>query len=284
MIAVSNIITLLTDFGVQDTYVGVMKGVIASICPQAEVIDLTHDVPPQDIASGAFLLDVSVDYFPAGTVHLAVVDPGVGTARRPIAIQTSHAFYVGPDNGIFTLVLRRQKLLQAVCLDNPTYHLPDLSATFHGRDIFAPAAAHIVRGVPLADLGTPATRLQRLRLPAMRVEWQGIRASVVHIDRFGNAITNLMRTDYETWRVRWGVTEPMVRIGDQQALLPICRTYGDVSSGQALALFGSSERLEVAVNGGNAADRFNLRRGDVVWVLRQETTTPPRAQRSLNLA
>lgn len=279
----STIITLLTDFGTEDTYVGVMKGVIASLCPDATVIDLTHEVPPQDIATGAFLLDVSVDYFPDGTIHVAVVDPGVGTARKPIALRTAKAFFVGPDNGIFTLVLQRQKLLQAVCLENPRYHLPSISATFHGRDIFAPVAAHIACGVALEELGTPLTRLQRLPLPRIRVDWLGIRATVVHIDRFGNAITNLIRADYEAWRARWDVKEPVVEVVSAKALLPICRTYADVPRGQPLALFGSSERLEVAVHGGSAAQTMNLRRGDTIRVLRRENTPPPRLQRALNL-
>lgn len=279
----SQLITLLTDFGTQDTYVGTMKGVIASICPQAQVVDLTHEVPPQDIAAGAFLLDVSVDYFPKGTVHVAIVDPGVGTARKPIAIRTERAFFVGPDNGIFTLVLQRYRPAEAVCLDNPQYHLSEQSATFHGRDLFAPVAAHIANGIPLQNFGTAITRFQRLPLPRIRVDWQGIRATVVHIDRFGNALTNLTRADFEKWCRQWAVSEPLVQVAGESALLPIGRTYGDVPEGQPIALFGSSARLEVAVNRGSAAQRFRLKRGDTVRVLRRESTPPPRPQKSLNL-
>ncbi len=279
----SAIITLLTDFGTEDTYVGVMKGVITSICPSAQVIDLTHQVPPQDIATGAFLLDVSVDYFPEGAIHVAVVDPGVGTARKPVALRTAKAFFVGPDNGIFTLVLQRQQLLQAICLDNPRYHLPTVSSTFHGRDIFAPVAAHIACGVSVEELGTPIHRLQRLPLPRIRVDWQGIRATVVHIDRFGNAITNLTRDNYEAWRTRWDVKEPAVQVAASDIFLPIATTYGEVARGKPLALFGSSGRLEVAVNGGSAALELALRRGDTIKVLRRESTPPPRAQRTLGL-
>jgi len=279
----SAIITLLTDFGTEDTYVGVMKGVITSICPSAQVIDLTHQVPPQDIATGAFLLDVSVDYFPEGAIHVAVVDPGVGTARKPVALRTAKAFFVGPDNGIFTLVLQRQQLLQAICLDNPRYHLPTVSSTFHGRDIFAPVAAHIACGVSMEELGTPIHRLQRLPLPRIRVDWQGIRATVVHIDRFGNAITNLTRDNYDAWRTRWDVKEPAVQVAASDIFLPIGTTYGDVARGKPLALFGSSGRLEIAVNGGSAAIELALRRGDTIKVLRRESTPPPRAQRTLGL-
>ena len=279
----SAIITLLTDFGTEDTYVGVMKGVITSICPSAQVIDLTHQVPPQDIATGAFLLDVSVDYFPEGAIHVAVVDPGVGTARKPVALRTAKAFFVGPDNGIFTLVLQRQQLLQAICLDNPRYHLPTVSSTFHGRDIFAPVAAHIACGVSVEELGTPIHRLQRLPLPRIRVDWQGIRATVVHIDRFGNAITNLTRDNYEAWRTRWDVKEPAVQVAASDIFLPIATTFGEVARGKPLALFGSSGRLEIAVNGGSAALELALRRGDTIKVLRRESTPPPRAQRTLGL-
>jgi hypothetical protein len=279
----SAIITLLTDFGTEDTYVGVMKGVITSICPSAQVIDLTHQVPPQDIATGAFLLDVSVDYFPEGAIHVAVVDPGVGTARKPVALRTAKAFFVGPDNGIFTLVLQRQQLLQAICLDNPRYHLPTVSSTFHGRDIFAPVAAHIACGVSVEELGTPIHRLQRLPLPRIRVDWQGIRATVVHIDRFGNAITNLTRDNYEAWRTRWDVKEPAVQVAASDIFLPIATTYGEVARGKPLALFGSSGRLEIAVNGGSAALELALRRGDTIKVLRRESTPPPRTQRTLGL-
>ena len=279
----SAIITLLTDFGTEDTYVGVMKGVIASLCPDAHVIDLTHQVPPQDISTGAFLLDVSVDYFPEGTIHVAIVDPGVGSARKPVALRTMRAFFVGPDNGIFTLVLQRHTLVQAVCLDNPQYALPRPSATFHGRDIFAPVAAHIARGTGLEQLGTPITRLQRLPLPRIRVDWQGIRATIVHVDRFGNAITNLTHADYEAWCIRWDVREPIVEVVSAKASLPICRTYSDMPRGQPLALFGSSERLEIAVNGGSAAHILQLRRGEAVRVLRRESSPPPRVQRALNL-
>jgi S-adenosylmethionine hydrolase len=280
---VSAIITLLTDFGTEDTYVGVMKGVITSICPSVQVIDLTHQVPPQDIATGAFLLDVSVDYFPEGTIHVAVVDPGVGTARKPLALRTAKAFFVGPDNGIFTLVLQRQKLLQAICLDNPRYHLSTVSSTFHGRDIFAPVAAHIACGVSVEELGTPIHRLQRLPLPRIRVDWEGIRATIVHIDRFGNAISNLSRAEYEAWRIRWDVKEPAVQVAASNTTLPIVSTYGDVPRGKPVALFGSSERLEIAVNGGSAAGELALRRGDTIKVLRRESTPPPRVQRTLGL-
>ena len=279
----SAIITLLTDFGTEDTYVGVMKGVITSICPSAQVIDLTHQVPPQDIATGAFLLDVSVDYFPEGTIHVAVVDPGVGTARKPVALRTAKAFFVGPDNGIFTLVLQRQKLLQAICLDNPRYHLSTVSSTFHGRDIFAPVAAHIACGVSVEELGTPIHRLQRLPLPRIQGDWEGIRTTIVHIDRFGNAISNLSRAEYEAWRIRWDVKEPAVQVAASNTTLPIVSTYGDVPRGKPLALFGSSERLEIAVNGGSAARELALRRGDTIKVLRRESTPPPRVQRTLGL-
>jgi S-adenosylmethionine hydrolase len=207
----------------------------------------------------------------------------VGTARKPLALRTAKAFFVGPDNGIFTLVLQRQKLLQAICLDNPRYHLSTVSSTFHGRDIFAPVAAHIACGVSVEELGTPIHRLQRLPLPRIRVDWEGIRATIVHIDRFGNAISNLSRAEYEAWRIRWDVKEPAVQVAASNTTLPIVSTYGDVPRGKPVALFGSSERLEIAVNGGSAARELALRRGDTIKVLRRESTPPPRVQRTLGL-
>ena len=154
------VITLLTDFGTQDAFVGVMKGVIKTIAPGADVIDLTHHVPPQDIKAGAFVLKTAYQYFPPGTIHLAVVDPGVGGARRPVAAQIGEYVYVCPDNGLLSYVLAEETLTQAVTLDNTQYHLPQRSRTFHGRDVFAPVAAHLASGVPLAALGAQADTLQ----------------------------------------------------------------------------------------------------------------------------
>ena len=187
------IIALMTDFGLGDGDVGVMKGVMLSIAPTAYLLDLTHDVAPQNILSGAWILGSSYRYFPEGTVFTCVVDPGVGSTRRAIALHAGEWFFVGPDNGLFSFVLAEQPLHEAVSLTNPAYQLPHVSSTFHGRDIFAPAAAHIVRGVPLAEFGAHVDPDQLIRLEQAYFERKGERidAGIIHVDNFGNLITSI---------------------------------------------------------------------------------------------
>src|SRR5438552_4024282 len=187
------IIAFMTDFGLGDGDVGVLKGVVLGIVPDAHTIDITHDVAPQHVASGAWILAASYRYFPPGTVYVCVVDPGVGSTRRPIAVHAGDWFFVGPDNGLFGYVLAEQPVHQAVVLSNLAYQLPQVSSTFHGRDIFAPAAAHLARGVPLTQLGPaidPAT-LQRLNDGLPKREGSHILAHILHVDHFGNLITSI---------------------------------------------------------------------------------------------
>ena len=185
------VITLLTDFGTQDTFVGVMKGVIRSIAPDVTTIDLTHYVPPQDIRAGAFALKTAYAYFPPGTIHLAVVDPGVGGGRRPVAARIGDYVFVCPDNGLLSHVLARETPHQAVALNNTRYQLPQVSRTFHGRDIFAPAAACLASGVSLESLGTPVARLATFPLSSPHVEVEHITSHVVYIDVFGNVFLDM---------------------------------------------------------------------------------------------
>ena len=259
--AAAPLITLLTDFGTQDAYVGMMKGVIAGLCPQARVIYLTHEIPPQDLLAARFNLLNAYPYFPAGTIHVAVVDPGVGTARRGVAIQTEAGWLVGPDNGIFSGILEAHPALAAVTLTRPDYwRTDDPSTTFHGRDIFAPVAAHLANGVPLADLGEliGVESLAVLEIPA--VTWAGdrVQGSVQYCDRFGNLITNLAPQHLPAgpWQAQLGET-----------LLPVARTYGETPLGQPLALVGSHGWLEIAVNGGSARQQFQAGVGSPVWVM-----------------
>jgi S-adenosylmethionine hydrolase len=187
------VVAFLTDFGVGDGDVGVLKGVVLGIAPDAHTIDITHAVAPQHIASAAWILSASYRYFPQGTVYVCVVDPGVGSTRRPIAIHAGDWFFVGPDNGLFSYVLAEQVVHQAVVLSNPAYRLPQISSTFHGRDIFAPAGAHIARGVALPELGPaldPAT-LSRLEMGLPKRQGGQISAHVLHVDHFGNLITSI---------------------------------------------------------------------------------------------
>ncbi len=253
------LITLLTDFGTQDTFVGVLKGVIKSIAPDVDVVDLTHHVPRQDIGAGAFALKTAYRYFPTNTVHLNIVDPGVGSGRRPIAAHIGEFFYVCPDNGLLSYVLAENTLKQAVTLDNPAFHLPRVSRTFHGRDIFAPVAAHLSLGVPLTTLGSPIETLKTFPLSRPAVSERALTCHVLHSDVYGNVFTDLTEDVYDAWR-----TGPVsIDVCGQYVPGPLT-SYSDVGLGQPLALFGSSSHLELAVRNGSAQTHFGLSRGDAM--------------------
>ena len=255
----AGVITLLTDFGLQDSYVGVMKGAIATLAPTATVIDLTHQIPPQDVAAARFALMSAFPYFPQGTIHTVVVDPGVGTARRAIAIATEGGYLVGPDNGVFSGVLTQTAARAAVALTNPHYwRTPDPSQTFHGRDIFAPVAAHLALGVPLAALGAAIApeALVALPLPEPLRRGQGWGGHIQAIDHFGNLITNLQVPP----------TAATADVTIANYTLSLQATYGAVALGQPVALVGSHGWLEIAVNGGSAQAYFQAEVGTTVTV------------------
>ncbi len=260
------VIALLTDFGLQDTYVGVMKGVILGIAPHVQVIDLTHEIPPQDVRAGAYNLLVSYRYFPAGSLFCCVVDPGVGSERRAVAVRAGAYTFVAPDNGLLTPVLETEPVEMAVVMENTAYHLPNVSATFHGRDIFAPVTAHLARGVPPEALGPPLApeELVRLPWPQPRRIPDGWEASIVHADRFGNLITNLpgewLDPPLNQWQVEVG---PVIVAG-------LSRTFADVGVGEPVAYVGSSGYLELAVRQGNARRQWGVGPGLVVRVRRQK--------------
>lgn len=257
----SGLITLTTDFGLQDHYVGVMKGVIAGIAPQARVIDLCHAVPPQDIARGAYVLAASCRYFPPGTIHVAVVDPGVGSERRALAVEAGGWRWVAPDNGLLGWVFEALAELglavgapegpawrlgggaRAVVLEAREYQLPERSQTFHGRDVFAPVAAHLAKGVPLQRLGPPTATLLRLprRLPERTPT--GWRGEVLHLDRFGNLVTNLRAAHCLGGACR-------VRVAGRE-IAGLSPSYAAMA--ELGAIIGSDGYLEIAVPGGNAA-------------------------------
>jgi S-adenosyl-L-methionine hydrolase (adenosine-forming) len=269
-------ITMLSDFGDRDIYVGVMKGVISQINPELRVIDLTHQIPPQNIAAARFCLMNAYPYFPDGTVHLAVVDPGVGGRRRAIAVEFAKGFLVGPDNGIFSGLLSQSaamlhqgaaqramaqsaRLANAVVeLTNPDYwRTPQPSRTFHGRDIFAPVAAHLASGVPLTELGNliDSAALVQLDIAECILTETGIVGSIQYIDHFGNLVTNIPGSDLQgkTWCVKAGG----LRIRG-------CETYSDVKVGDAIALVESHGWVEIAINSGNAQSQLSLQLGDRV--------------------
>jgi S-adenosyl-L-methionine hydrolase (adenosine-forming) len=246
------LMTFLSDFGDRDIYVGVMKGVIAQINPRLTVIDLTHQIPPQDIAAARFSLMNAYPYFPVGTVHLAVVDPGVGSKRRAIAVEFAQGFLVGPDNGIFSGVLSQSPAIAAVELTNLNYwRTLQPSNTFHGRDIFAPVAANLASGVPLKQLGQeidPAS-LVKLDIAECKQTNNGVEGCIQYIDHFGNLVSNITASYVQgkTWYVQAAGLS-----------IPSCETYSDVNVGEILALVGSHGWVEIAINSGNAHSRLQL--------------------------
>jgi len=251
------IITLTTDFGTQDWFVGAMKGVILGLAPRAAIVDLTHEIPAGDIRAGAFALAAGCQFFPKGTVHVAVVDPGVGGARKAIAVRTANYFFVGPDNGVLSFALTREKIKSVRRLENADYFLQPVSRTFHGRDIFAPVAAHLSRGARVSKFGPPQKDFVRLPWPRPRARANRVEGEVVFIDRFGNAITNIANADLNT------PNRLKVFLG-RKLLCPVKPFYQSVSAGRAVAVPGSGGFLEIAVNGGSATKRFGLKPGDRV--------------------
>jgi S-adenosylmethionine hydrolase len=259
----TRVVTLTTDFGLRDPFVGIMKGVILSICPSARLVDLTHDLSPQDVQGGALALEAALDYFPPGTVHLAVVDPGVGSARRALAVRSAGHYLVGPDNGLFTFAFEGGGWT-AVALTAPEYRLPDVSRTFHGRDIFAPAAAYLAAGVPLERLGPRIEDPVRLSRPACRLEGGTLIGEVLDSDRFGNLMTSIPADRLEEIPGRGDVAVEV----SGRPVRGLVQAYAEAADGEAAAIVGSTGRLEVFVNGGSARDRLGVGRGAPIIVRR----------------
>jgi hypothetical protein len=258
------IITLTTDFGEKDGYVGTMRGVILNICPTAILTNLSHYVPPQDIRSAAFVLYQAFDHYPPHTIHCVVVDPGVGSKRRAIAVRTNQGIFVGPDNGVFNPILSASdtRLIEAVTLTNPDYQLPNVSNTFHGRDIFAPAAAHIANGVPLNKLGPAAINLVQLDF---QIKSQDDVCRVMHVDRFGNLILDITSDDIDD-------PEHVTLTIGHRKIKSLSHTFADVEEGQLLAYVGSlRNHIEIAIRNGNAGQTLGVQVGDVVKVTESST-------------
>ena len=259
-------IAMLTDFGYRDHYVGVMKGVIANIAPDACVIDLTHGLPPQSVTAGAIALAHSWRYFPKRAIFLAVVDPGVGTTRLPIAIDTSAgARFVGPDNGVLYFAAREAGIKRIVELRSPQFRLTNVSSTFHGRDIFAPAAAWMSSGTRLTALGPTLKDLTPLALPLPQQRGRTLTGEVIYVDGYGNLVTNLERATLEAFAASFRTASLLVRIAKGTSM-EIFQAYGDVPSGAPLAILGSFELLEIAVRDGSAASSFGMAVGASVSV------------------
>lgn len=259
------IITLLTDFGQKDYYVASMKGVILRINPQCIIVDISHQVSPQDIQEGAFLLANTFSYFPAGTIHLAVIDPEVGGKRKPILLKTRNYFFVGPDNGLFSPVAEKDGVDQVIELTNSEYFLSPMSSTFHGRDLFAPVAAHLSLGVRPEAFGRRMDQWVKLDFRKPEEKGERLIGEILMVDHFGNLITNIEENRFFNFIKDHKF---VIRIGEEK-ILKISQGYWEGRRGKPLALFGSAGFLEIAVREGSAQKRLGLNRGDTVIIERR---------------
>jgi hypothetical protein len=256
------IITLLTDFGADSGYPAAMKGVIYSIAPTANLIDISHAIAPYSYREGAFLLWMTTPCFPKGTVHCAVVDPGVGTDRQPIIVRSGEQFFVGPDNGLLIPAARRLGTLEVFHISNDRFFRKPISRTFHGRDIFAPIAAHLANGFSPEELGQPLERFTKLSFGEGIREGHFLKGEIIYIDRFGNLVTNI--SSAELVNCIKPEDEIVLEIGSKSVQVKFCETYGQMSENQLFVTVGSHEQTEIAVNRGSAAQRLRARAGDMI--------------------
>jgi S-adenosylmethionine hydrolase len=253
-------ITLTTDFGLKDPYVAEMKGAILTINPKATIVDVSHDVGKFNVRMGAFLLASAAPYFPEGTVHLAVVDPGVGTQRRAIVVQTQRGYFVGPDNGVLMLAAQAERIEHVYQLTNPKFMLPHVSCTFHGRDVFAPAAAYLDEGTVAKEFGPEITDALAPRFVVVECKGDVLIGEVLHVDGFGNVITNLSQKEVSQAK------EAQINLHHVSLQLPLAKTYAQVKPKEPLALVGSNGFLELALNQGSFAEKHRVNAGDRIEV------------------
>ncbi|MEE8640473.1 MAG: SAM-dependent chlorinase/fluorinase [bacterium] len=253
------IVTLTSDFGVSDGYVASMRGVLLKLCPGARLVDISHDVPPHEILPTALIIEATAPYFPSNTIHLVVVDPGVGSRRRALALAAAGQYFVGPDNGVFTPFLQEDVMAGAVAIEEKRFRLKPYSSTFHGRDLFAPAAAHIARGADYRSLGPSLEDPVKFPWPRASMEGDELAGVVLHVDHFGNCITSIKEEDLPPWEAYY------VRCCDVD-FGTLKRHYAEVVSGAPLALINSMGRLELAIAQGNAAVALGIKAGDDVRV------------------
>jgi S-adenosylmethionine hydrolase len=253
------IITLTTDFGFRDPYVAEIKAVILSISPNARIVDVTHEVDKFSIRMGAYVLACAAPYFPEGTVHLAVVDPGVGTRRRAILIQTRNSFFIGPDNGVLALAAKRQGVGHVFEITNQKLMFSRISNTFHGRDIFAPVAAHLTNGTKPEEIGPEIQKIATAKFARVIKRKDSLIGEVLHIDGFGNIITNIEEKELSSMNIKETV---VVKFRNVKFRLKFCRTYAEVEKQEAVSIVGSHSFLEISVNQGSAADKFKVKSGD----------------------
>jgi len=253
-------ITLTSDFGLKDPYVAEMKGVILTINPNATLIDITHGVEKFDIRMGAFMLASAVPYFPKGTIHLAVVDPGVGTKRRAILVQTRQGFFVGPDNGVLMVAAKNQGIEHTYELSNPKFMLPKVSATFHGRDIFSSAAAYLDTGVKPVEFGPEIAEGVMPEFVHIKRSGGSLIGEILHVDSFGNIITNISQKEMTQAKT------VHVKIGNNSLNIVFGKTYAKTKSRDAVALIGSHGFLEIALNQDSAVKKFHVTTGEKIEV------------------
>ncbi len=258
------IVTLTTDFGESDHYIACMKGVILQHAPDAQIVDVTHLIQPHDVVHGAFVLRQVFEHFPGGTIHVGVVDPGVGTSRRLIAVTYEGQVFLIPDNGLISLIHRDFPMGQLRAIDNPRLFRPQVSSTFHGRDVLAPVAGHLAQGMHIENVGPVVEELEILNLdrPTLLPN-HGIEGQILYVDRFGNLISNISETDLsalDTGGRALSVYVGPLRVG------PLRMTYGEVAAGEIIALIGSTGMLEVAINQGNAAAQLRASPGTIIVV------------------
>jgi len=256
------VVALLTDFGSHDHYAGTMKAVVLGICPDVTLVDITHDIPPHDVLAAALELAASYRYFPQGTIFLVVVDPGVGSVRRGIVVDTGDHRFVAPDNGVLTAVLRESPARRVFEMTERRYARPTVSRTFEGRDRFAPAAGWLAKGVDLSTFGRSAGAVHQLHIPTPTATSDLLAGEVVRVDRFGNLVTNIDRKLFDQF-----VHSSGIEIAAATHLIGrVVGTYADAAADEVCALFGSTDHLEIAVNAGSARDRLNLTRGAPVTI------------------
>lgn len=264
--SIAPIITLITDFGLRDEYVGVLKGVILTLAPKVRLVDITHLIPPQGVQTASHLLARSCTYFPPGTVHLVIVDPGVGSSRSILAIAADSHYFIGPDNGVFTPVFLRAGSLRVHRVTAADLFLDNVGATFHGRDIMAPVAARLAAGLALDHVGP--------RIPVEdcvhTLQETGIRTGdmlqgeILHVDNFGNLCTNITRQEVEIF-----ASGKEIFIWVNETLIPFCHAYADQDKGRLLALYDSHDYLEIAINQGNAAQELDMAIGSIIILSRR---------------
>jgi S-adenosylmethionine hydrolase len=259
-----NIITLTTDFGTKDSYAAEIKAAILGIRPHTVIVDITHEIEKFNIRMGAYMLASAVPYFPEGSVHVGIVDPGVGTQRRPILIQTRQGFFVGPDNGLLVLATEKESIMHIYELSNPRFMLPTVSNTFHGRDIFAPAAAYLLNGAKLSGFGPEIFEVAKPKFARVTRQNGALIGEVLHVDGFGNIITNITAEEVVQSHVKDTVS---LELAGYKLKLKFCNAYGDTKPHKALALIGSHGFLEIALNQGSAAEKFKTKPGDIAIML-----------------